>query len=47
MISVLDPDQPKPTELAPAVDGSTGILPGLPSVAGKPVHLTFDGGLMT
>ena len=24
----------------------TGILPGLPAVAGKPVHLTFDGGLM-
>src|SRR6266581_2415411 len=26
---------------------ATGILPGLPAVAGKPVHLTFDGGLMT
>lgn len=25
----------------------TGILPGLPQVAGKPVHLAFDGGLMT
>ena len=25
----------------------TKILPGLPAVAGKPVHLTFDGGLMT
>src|SRR5260370_8370186 len=24
-----------------------GILPGLPPVAGKPVHLTFDGGQMT
>ena len=25
----------------------TGILPGLPAVAGKPVHVGFDGGLMT
>jgi DDE family transposase len=29
------------------MDESTGILPGLPAVAGKPVHVTFDGGLMT
>ena len=29
------------------MDEGTGILPGLPPVAGKPVHLTFDGGLMT
>jgi hypothetical protein len=36
-----------PTEFAPAMDEGTGILPGLPAVAGKPVHLTFDGGLMT
>ena len=25
----------------------TGILPGLPAVAGKPVHVGFDGGLIT
>ncbi len=25
----------------------TGILPGLPAVAGKPVHVGFDGGRMT
>ena len=25
----------------------TGILPGLPAVAGKPVHIGFDGGQMT
>ena len=25
----------------------TGILPGLPSVAGKPVHVGFDGGRLT
>jgi hypothetical protein len=37
----------RPTEFAPAMDEGTGILPGLPPVAGKPVHLTFDGGLMT
>ena len=29
------------------MDEGTGILPGLPAVAGKPVHLTFDGSLMT
>src|SRR5271165_1622578 len=25
----------------------TGILPGLPSVMGKPVHIAFDGGRLT
>ncbi len=25
----------------------TGILPGLPAVAGKPVHIAFDGGRLT
>jgi hypothetical protein len=29
------------------LDESTGILPGLPPVAGKPVHVAFDGGRMT
>jgi hypothetical protein len=29
------------------MDEGPGILPGLPPVAGKPMHLTFDGGLMT
>ena len=29
------------------MDDGTGILPGLPPLAGKPVHLAFDGGLMT
>ena len=29
------------------MDEGTGILPGLPPVAGKPVHLAFDGGQMT
>ena len=47
MIGLLRPDQPKTTEVAPAMDDSTGILPGLPSVAGKPVHVAFDGGRMT
>src|SRR2546429_1483658 len=41
------PDQPKATEFAPAMDEGTGILPGLPSVKGKPVHVAFDGGQMT
>ena len=44
---MLKPINPKATEFAPAMDEGTGILPGLPPVAGRPVHLTFDGGLMT
>src|SRR5437879_13213678 len=47
MIWLLRPDQPRPTEFAPAMDDSTGILPGLPSVMGKPVHVAFDGGQLT
>src|SRR5712692_9332410 len=47
MIWLLKPDQPRPTEFAPAMDESTGILPGLPAVAGKPVHVAFDGGRLT
>jgi Transposase DDE domain group 1 len=47
MIWLLKPDQPKTTGFAPAMDDSTGILPGLPSVKGKPVHAAFDGGQMT
>lgn len=29
------------------MDEGTGILPGLPAVAGKPVHVSFDGGRLT
>src|ERR1700735_5280592 len=47
MIWLLRPDQPKPREFAPAMDEATGILPGLPAVAGKPVHVGFDGGRLT
>src|SRR2546422_11108233 len=47
MIWLLNRDQRRPTEFAPAMDESTGILPGLPSVKGKPVHVAFDGGRMT
>jgi Transposase DDE domain group 1 len=47
MIWLLRPDHLKATEFAPAMDEGTGILPGLPPVAGKPVHIGFDGGLMT
>jgi hypothetical protein len=47
MIWLLKPDQPRPREFAPAVDDRTGILPGLPPVAGKPIHMTFDGGRLT
>src|SRR5215208_1116597 len=47
MIWLLKPDQLKATEFAPAMDEGTGILPGLPPVAGKPIHLSFDGGRLT
>src|SRR5271168_3861445 len=47
MIWLLKPGQPRPTEFAPAMDDGTGILPGLPAVAGKPVHVAFDGGRLT
>jgi hypothetical protein len=47
MIWLLKPIKSKATEFAPAMHEGTGILPGLPSVASKPVHLTFDAGLMT
>src|SRR5207248_11540115 len=47
MIRMQEPDQLKPTEFAPAMDEGTGVLPGLPPVAGKPVRVTFDGGQMT
>src|SRR6266536_269023 len=47
MIWLLKPDQPRPTEFAPAMDESMGILPGLPAVVGKPVYIAFDGGRMT
>jgi hypothetical protein len=47
MIWLLKPDHPKTTEFAPAIAEGTGILPGLPAVAGKPVHVGFDGGRLT
>ena len=47
MIWLLKPDHPKTTEFAPAMAESTGILPRLPAVAGKPVHVGFDGGRLT
>jgi hypothetical protein len=47
MIWLSKPDQPKPTEFAPAMDETRWILPGLPAVAGKPVHVAFDGGRLT
>src|SRR5256886_4588521 len=47
MIWLLRRDQLRPTEFAPAMDESTGILPGLQAVAGKPVHVACDGGRLT
>jgi hypothetical protein len=47
MIWLLKPDHPKTTEFAPAMTESTGLLPNLPAVAGKPVQVAFDGGRLT
>jgi hypothetical protein len=47
MIWLSKPDQPKQRSFAPAMDETTGILPGFPAVAGKPVHVGFDGGRLT
>ena len=47
MIWLLRPITPKPRSFAPAMDETTGILPGLPAIAGKPVHVGFDGGQLT
>src|SRR5262249_41461613 len=47
MIWLLKPDHPKTMEFAPAMTEGTGILPGLRAVAGKPVHVGFDGGRLT
>ena len=47
MIWLPDGINRRPTELAPGMDEGTGILPGLPAVAGKLVRFGFDGGLMS
>src|SRR3954447_12812186 len=47
MLWLLRPDQPKSREFAPAMTEATEILPGLPAVKGKPVHVAFDGGRLT
>ena len=47
MVWLLKPDQPRLTEFALAMDESTGILSGLPAVAGKPAHVAFDGSRLT
>jgi hypothetical protein len=35
------------TEFAPVMSEATPFLPGLPAVCGKPVHVTFDGGMLS
>jgi hypothetical protein len=35
------------TEFTPAMAESNELLPGFPTVCGKPVHVTFDGGRLT
>src|SRR5262245_14895351 len=47
MIVVVQVRSTEATEFAPAMAEGTGILPGLPAVAGKPVRVGFDGGRLT
>ncbi len=47
MILVLKQSHHGSTEFTPAMAESTGVLPGLSPVAGKPVHAAFDGGRLT
>lgn len=47
MILVLKQSHHGSTEFTPAMAQSTGVLPGLSPVAGKPVIAAFDGGRLT
>src|SRR5580700_3814861 len=47
MITVVQAKSSEATEFAPAMAEGTGVLSGLPAVAGKPVHVGFDGGRLT
>jgi hypothetical protein len=47
MILVSRQDQPRSTGFAPAMSDHAPLLPGLSPVAGKPVHVAFDGGRLT
>ena len=47
MFCLLKQSQHGFTEFAAAMDDRTGILPGFPAVAGKSVHVAFDGGRLT
>ncbi|QCO08941.1 hypothetical protein D3868_07785 [Azospirillum brasilense] len=47
MILVLKQSHHGSTEFTPAMAESTGVLPGLSPVAGKPVHAAFDGDRLT
>src|ERR1700726_6372 len=47
MILLLRQSQHGCTEFAAAMDERTGMLPGFPAVAGKPVQVAFDGGRLT
>ena len=47
MILVLKQSRHGSTEFTPAMAESSGVLPSLSPVAGKPVHAAFDGGHLT
>lgn len=47
MILVSKQDHHGFTEFAPAMADRNGVLPGFPSVCGKPVQLAFDGGRLS
>jgi hypothetical protein len=47
MILVSSRSQHAARECAPAMTDGNGVLPALPAVGGKPVHVGFDGGRLT
>jgi hypothetical protein len=47
MILVSSLSHHEATECAPAMADRNGVLPGLPPVGGKPVHVAFDAGRLT
>ena len=47
MILVSRPSHHAATEWVPAMTDGIAVLPGLPAVCGKPVHVAADGGRLT
>jgi hypothetical protein len=47
MIGLFGPNQPQRRGFAPAMQEAVEIVPGLPAVRGKPLHVAFDAGRLT